>query len=189
MALHKRDGGLERLGGLCAMLDDHLLVGLTLDGEVFVDFGIRTAPQDKPHDKSDAQLSHNLEFAGQTFLVVTEYLDVVVEKTEKSQPNCGDNHQDEIDVAHTTEQNHRYKDGHDDDDATHRRHTNLLHAKGVDLHVALCLADLFALEKLDELFAEPCRDDQRQDECQQCPEGNIAPYMTARDAKLFQESE
>ena len=127
----------------------------------------------------------DFEASRQAFLVAAEDFDVVVHAAEEAEPERRDNHQYEVDVAHTAQQQHGHEYGYDDDYATHRRHSDFLNAEGVNLGVALCLGDLLAFEVLDKLLAEPCRDYQRQDERQQRAERYVAPHVCAGDAKLF----
>ena len=155
MAFDERYGGLQRLGGLRPVLDDHLL-SLALDGEVLVHLHIGRHPQRETHDETNAHLTDNLVTAFQTFFVATENLDVVVHTAEKAEPHGGHNHEQQVDVTQTAKQDDGQQDGDDDDDTTHRGHTNLLHAERVYARVALCLGDLLLLKKLDELFAQPC---------------------------------
>ena len=91
---------LQRLGGLGPVLHYDFLAVLLLDGQVLVYLGVRTEPQHQAHDEADAYLSYNLEASGQSFLVVAEYLDVVVKTAEESEPQRGYYHQDDVDVAH-----------------------------------------------------------------------------------------
>ena len=164
---------------------DHHFLSLALDREILVHLHVGRSPEHKPHYQTYAYLADDLVTALEPLLVVAENLDKIVHSTEESQPYRGDDHQDEVDVAQAAEQQHGDEDGDDDDDAAHRRHTYLLHAKGVDARVALHLGDLLAFQKLDKLLAKPCRDDQREDERQQCPERDVPPQVRTADAKLL----
>ena len=134
----------------------HEFLSLAFVDEVLVHLHIGRCPQHKTHDESDAHLSHNLVTTFQSFLVVAEYLYEVVHATQEAEPQRGDNHQDEVDVAQTTEQQHWHEDRDDDYHTTHRRHTNLLYAKRIDACIACCLRNLLALQILDKLLAKPC---------------------------------
>ena len=81
----------------------HRFLSLSIDGEVLVHLYIRRRPEYQSHDQADANLSYNLIFALQSLLVALEYLDEVVHSTEKAEPYGGDDHQDQIDVAQTSE--------------------------------------------------------------------------------------
>ena len=147
---------------------NHLrLLPLVHDLHILADKRVGTGPEHKSHDETDADLSHNLVFTLQSFLVLAENLDVVVHETEESEPYGGDEHQDEVDVAHAAKQQGRNQDGNDDDDAAHGGNAFLGSSERVDGFVALRLGDVLALHELDEPFTEPGRNDQRQYQRQQ----------------------
>ena len=98
---------------------------------------------------------------------MAENLDIVIESAQETEPHRSDDHQYEIYVPHPAQQDYRQQDSHDDYDAAHRRHTDLVHSERINLCIALCLGYLLALEILYESLAEPCRDDERQDQRQQ----------------------
>ena len=145
------------------MFHHNFLIGLHLTNGL-THHGIRTEPERQTHNEADRHLTHNLIHALQAFLVTFENLDIVIQETQEAQPDGGDNHEQQIDVTHTTQQNHRHQDRDDDDDTTHRRHAFLRHAKGVDGRIALCLKDLTTLHELDEVLAKPSGNDQRQNQ-------------------------
>ena len=155
MALEERNRCLQRFPCFRTVFH-HGLLSLAFDGEVLVHLHVRRSPEHQTHDETDAHLSHNLVLTLQAFLVALENLDEVVHAAQETQPYGGDDHQDEIDVAQTSQQNHRNEDSKDDDDTTHRRHANLLHSKRVDAGIALGLSDLLVFEILDEFLAKPC---------------------------------
>ena len=101
-------------------------------------------------------MSDDLPFTFQTILVATEYLDVVIQESEESQPYGRDDHENQVDIPDTPEQEHGYQYADNDDDATHGGNTLLLHAKGIDARVAFSLKDLSPFHPFDELFTEPC---------------------------------
>ena len=159
MVLDEGDCGLERFLGFLLVLHHHF-TPLFLHFKVEIGLHIGRQPEHQTHDKTYAHLSHNLVFALQTLLVVLENLYKIVHSTEKTEPYGGDNHQQQINVAQSTEQEHRHKQCHDDYYAAHRRHSNLIHSPRVELLVALRLGNLLALEVLDEMLSEPCGDAQ-----------------------------
>ena len=61
------------------------------------------SPEHQTHDEAYAHLSHNLVLTLQAFLVALEDLDEVVHSTEETEPYGGDDPQDKIDVAQTSE--------------------------------------------------------------------------------------
>ena len=138
------------------MFDDNLLV-LLRNVDILADHGIRTQPQRQSDDKTYRQLTDNLVAAFQSFFVLAEYLDIVVHKAQESQPYRGDNHQQQIDVAHTSQQDNGYQDGDNDDDTAHGRNALLLNAKRVDAWIACGLSNVTALHPLDEVFTKPSR--------------------------------
>ena len=75
-----------------------------------------------------------------------EYLDIVVHAAQETEPHRGDDHQYEIDVAQTAQQEYGYEQRNDDDDAAHGGHANLVNAEGVYLGVALRLCYLLAFQ-------------------------------------------
>ena len=154
MSLEERNRGLQRFPCFRAVFH-HGFLALAVDGEVLVHLHVGRSPEHQAHDESDTHLSHNLVFTLQALLVALENLDEVVHTAQEAEPYGGDDHQDEIDVAQTSQQNHRNEDGKDDDDTTHRRHAYLLHSKRVDAGIALGLSDLLAFEILDEFLAKP----------------------------------
>ena len=160
-------------------------LSLSLDGEVLVHLDIRWSPEHQTYDEPDSYLTHDLVFAFQSFLVTLEYLDEVVHASQESQPYGGDDHQDEVDVAQTTQQEHRDEDCHDDDDTAHRRDANLLDTEWVDAGITLRLGDLLAFQILDELLAKPGWDDKRYDQCKQGTEWDIPPHVGTRDTPLL----
>ena len=138
----------------------HRLLSLALDGEVLVHLHVWRSPEYQTNDEADTNLSYDFIFALQSLFVALENLDEVIHSTEETEPYGGDEHQDQIDVAQSAEQQYRYENGQDDDDTTHGRNADLLYAERVDAGIALGLGNLLALEVLDELLAKPCRDDE-----------------------------
>ena len=159
MPLDEWYGGFQRLSCLCPVFY-HRLLSLAFDGEVLVHLHVWRSPEHQTYDEADTNLSYDFVFALQSLFVALENLDEVIHTTEETKPYGGDDHQNQIDVAQSAEQQYRYEDGQDDDDATHGWDTDLLYAEWVDAGIALGLGNLLALEVLDELLAKPCRDDE-----------------------------
>ena len=80
----------------------HRFLTLSYGGEVLIDLRVRTQPEGKTHDESDTHLSYNLVLPLQSVLVLTENLDIVIEESQESQPNSGNDHQDEVDIPHSS---------------------------------------------------------------------------------------
>ena len=118
MAFDKWYSGLQRLACL-SPVSHHEFMPLFLVCQVLVHLHIRRSPQHESHDESDAHLTDNLVAALKSFLVVAEYLDEVVHASKESQPYSGDDHQEQINVAQTSEQQHRNEYRDNDYDATH----------------------------------------------------------------------
>ena len=150
-----------------------------------MDLGIGAEPQHQSDNQTYEHLADELIGRPQAVLALLDDLDVVVEKTQQAQPQCRADHEQQVDVAHTTQQEHGHEYGDGDDDAAHGGHAFLLFAVGVDRRITRCLADVSAAHVLDELLAEPCRDDERQNQRQQGTEGNIAPYVSPGDIVLL----
>ena len=68
---------------------------------VFTDNSIGTEPQGDSYNEAYRHLSDNLVFSFQTVLVLLENLDVVIHESQESQPDSGNDHEQQIDVAHT----------------------------------------------------------------------------------------
>ena len=138
MVLDERNGGLQRLDGFRLVLDDHLLVLLSLRN-ILTHYCVRTQPECQTYDEANRHLTYNLIDALQTFLVLTEYLDIVIHEPQEPQPYRCDNHEQQIDVSHSSQQDYRHQNAHNDDDATHGGDTLLLFSKGVDARITRCL--------------------------------------------------
>ena len=177
VVLQEGDGRLQALHRLTLMLHHHFLPLVLLERDILAHHRIGTEIEHQAHNQADAHLAHNLVLALQSLLVSAENLDVVVHETEETQPQGSGNHEDEVDIAHSAQEQHGHQDGHHDDDAAHGGHTLLLHTEGVDGGVTLHLRDIPAVHILDELLSKPRRDDQREDEGQQRPERDIGPDM------------
>ena len=167
----------------------HYFVALLLVYQILVHLHVGRCPQYESNDESDAHLTYNLVTALESFLVVAEYLDEVVHTAKESQPYGCDNHQKQIYVAQTSEQQYRDEYRYDDDDAAHRRYADFLYSERIDRGVALRLCDLLLLKKLYEFLAEPCRYYKRQDERQQRTERYISPHMGTANAIFLEKSE
>ena len=140
------------------MLHYHFLP-LTLYGQVFVHLHVWACPKHNAHYQANAYLSHYFVASLQSLLVVMEDLDEIVHSAQEAKPYRSDNHQDEIDVAHTSQQQYRHKYGKNNDDTAHGWHTNLLYAKRIYRGISLGFSNLLALQVFDEFLAEPSRDD------------------------------
>ena len=157
VVLEERNGGFQRFHRLFLMFDDGLLLRCFLrHRHIFAHHCIGAQVEHNAHNEPYRHLAHNFVFAFQSFFVAAENLDVVVEKSQKSQPQGGDNHQDEVNVAHAAQQQHGHQYGNDDDDAAHRRYAFFLGAEGIDGGVACRLGYFLPLHKLDEVLAKPC---------------------------------
>ncbi len=130
-------------------------------------------------------MSDNLIFPFQTVFVLAENLDIVIHESQESQPYGGDNHQQQVDITHTTQEQDGNEDRHNDDDTSHRGNPFLLHAKGVDAYVTCRLGDISTFHPLDEPLSKPCGDDQGENQCQQGTERNVRPDMCTWYIVLF----
>ena len=70
----------------------------------------------RPTIKSKTYLADDFEFAVQPFFVLFEYLDVVVCKSQRAQPDGGDQHQYHIDIVQLAQQQTGDQDCNDNDD-------------------------------------------------------------------------
>ena len=125
---------------------------------------------------SHDDLAQNLVASGQTLLVLLENLDVVVEKPDGTEPNCGADHEKGIDVAQSAEEQCGNQDGQNDDEATHRGNPHFVHTEGVDIwrreRFHRCDGRFIHLMKL---LAEPHGNDEAENQRQERTEGNVAP--------------
>ena len=167
MVLHERNGCLQRLLG-CLTMNDLDIIAIHNTRHIIVLLHIRRSPQSQTNDEPYAYLCYNLITSAETFLVLSEYLDKIVKPTQQTKPYCGDNHQKQVDITQTAQQYHRHEYGNNDYDTPHRRHTDLVYSERVDFHMVL-------RQVLDEALAEPERYHQRQNQCQQRTERDVAP--------------
>ena len=65
------------------MLDHHLLILLLL-GDILAHHHVRTEPERESYDKAYRHLADDFIDALQTFLVLAEYLDIVVHEAQES---------------------------------------------------------------------------------------------------------
>ena len=83
-------------------------------------------------------------------LILLEYLDIVISKTQKSHQERRDDHQDDVDIIQSRKEERRHQDRHDDDDTTHRGGA-LLRLFAFETEVTHQLADLLATEEVNDL--------------------------------------
>ncbi len=122
---------------------------------------------------ADAHLAHNLVLAGDAVLVVLLYLLVVVEKSERAEPQCGEQHQQHVDIRQVAHQQTGDDDGDDDDDAAHGGCAGLL-GLALEVEVAHDLAHLHQLQAVDDTTAHKYRDKHGQHEGQPAAHGHVA---------------
>ena len=150
---------------------------------------MRAQVQRQSHDEAQTYLTDNLELAVQAFLVFLENLDVVVGKSERTQPYGRNQHQHHVDVLQSAQQQAGDKYGKDDDDTSHARHTHFVHAKGVDAGIALCFGDLFPLQQVDELVTPDTRNEQGQNDSHQRAERRVGEHTRAGEVVFVQPLE
>ena len=188
VVLHKRDGGLGAFDGF-AFVDDFDLIADAPALNVFADHGIGTEVEGESDDEPHDHLPQNLVATGKSFLVFLEDLDVVVEKTDGTEPQGGANHEQGVDVAQTAEEEGGNEDGQDDDEATHRGNAHFVHSKGVDAGVASGLTDVAALHPFDEILAEPHGNDETENQCKERTEGNVDSTTQNRGSRIVRVHE
>ena len=106
-----------------AVFSDDLDGGI---GHFFADDDVRTHPYGEAHDEAEDDLGDEFPFLGHAFLVVAEYLDIVIRKAEGSAPQGADQQEDDINVGQVAEQEGSREDGQDDDHPAHCRSPFLL---------------------------------------------------------------
>ena len=184
VVFHERNRRFQRFHRL-RLVRDNGFHALFLGGDVLVEHGVGTQPERQADDEADGHLSDNLPLAFQAVFVLAENLDVIVEKAQKTEPDRGDNHQNQVDVPHAAQQQHGHENRHGNDDAAHRRYADFLLAEGVDAAVAGGFADVATLHILDEPLAEPCRNQQRDNQREQGAERNVAPHARPGNVVLL----
>ena len=89
------------------MFYDNLLILLRFRN-ILADNCIGTKPKGQAYYKTNGNLSYYLIDAFQSILVLTENLDIIVHKTKEPKPDGSYNHQQQVDVTHTSQQQYRY---------------------------------------------------------------------------------
>ena len=128
---------------------------------------IRTEIKRQSDNQSQSYLTDDLELSVQSFLVFPEYLDVVVQKAQCTQPDRSNQHQYHVYIMQFTQQQARNQYGYNDDDTSHGRHSHFSHIKRVDGCVTLRFRNLFPLQQVNEIFTENSGNQQRQDDSHQ----------------------
>ena len=100
---------------------DHFDVGLAIAGDLHVlaDHGIGTQIKRQANDEAEPDLAKNFVAAGEPIFVLAEYLDVIVQEAQGSEPNGRDYHQYHIYIAQTTQQQTGHEDGNNNNDSAH----------------------------------------------------------------------
>ena len=183
VAFHKRDGGDRAFLFLRLVGDFNFRTVPALNFNVFANYNVRAEVHRQTYDKADTYLADNFVFSGQTVLVVhLDFLEVI-EKSDGTQQDGGDNHQLHVDVRQVAEQEAWNKDGNDDDDTAHRRRPFLAHLS-LQAEVAHRLADLQVLQPVDDAPPDGCRDEQRQNQRHPRAERDVFEHPRARQVQL-----
>ena len=184
IVLEKRDGGLG--GFLVLALMHHIYdMPVFLNLYVLADNHLRAQVKRQADYQPQPDLSDNLELAVKPFLVLAEHLDIIVQKSQRAQPDRGNQHQYHVDVVQLAQQKARNQYRYNDDDAPHGRDSRLAYVKRVDGSVPLGLGDLPPLQQIDEIFSEDSRYEQRQNHRHQRPERYIAEHARSGEVELF----
>ncbi len=131
----------------------------------------------------DTYLADNLVLAGDAVFVVLAQLLVVVEKTQRAQPQGGKEHQQHVHVGEIAHQQAGQHYGHYDDDAAHGGGAGLL-GLALEVEVAHNLAHLHQLQALDDAAADKYCYHHRQHKGQPRAEGHVAHQSGAGHAGL-----
>ncbi len=145
---------------------------------VLADNHLRTEVESQSDDKSQAHLADDFELTVQAFLVLLEYLDVVVGKAQRPQPDCGNQHQYHINIAQFAQQQAGNEYGKNNDDTAHAGYSHLVYAERVDAGITLRFGNLLAFQQVDELISPDTRNEQCQNDCHQRTEGCIAEHAS-----------
>ena len=186
MVFYERDGRLggvhRRIGrlfgrdeiGIRLAYGEHLVRGghLFRTGVVLLDTHRRVKIHDHTYNDTQHNLSHELGLFRNAVLVVFYALDVVIGETEGTEPQGGEDHQQDVNVVELVEQQHRYQQGYDDKDATHLGRVRLILLSG-KAEVALLLATGLLPQDLNDGFTGQKRDEERHRQCAHRTERNI----------------
>ena len=155
--LEEGDRGLETLGigGLEANLTH---TALTDDLTIALDDDRGAEVESHTDDEAEEDLPDDLVVLLEPILILLEYLDIVISKTQKPHQERRDDHQDDVNIVQSRKEERRHQDRHDDDDTTHRGGA-LLRLLAFETEVTYQLADLLAAEEVNDL-APPDRADQ-----------------------------
>ena len=99
VVLNKRDCGLSGFYVVALVLNHYFVTGAVFHLYVFAHHYARAEIHGKTHHESQSHLTHNLEFAFEAVLIVASYFQIIVGKSEASEPDGGEYHQEHIHVG------------------------------------------------------------------------------------------
>src|SRR5690606_3510601 len=132
----------------------------------------------EPDDKAEAYLSDYLEFSCEALFILLEYLYIIVEKSDQTEPYGGYYQKHDVHVLQLGEQQCRNQDRSYNNESAHGRGALLLHLP-LQAEVADFLSHLPAAKKPDELLAKEYGDEQRKERCHPCTERDVLKYPRA----------
>ena len=153
VVLDERNGGLGALDHILHFPDAVLDKGFRIHIEGLLRLDLNLLPHHYLVAEADGEayyetqdyLENELHPLAHSFLVVSEYLDIVVRKAHSPAPEGGEKQELYVDAGQIAEQQHRHDNGEQNDDSAHRRRTLLLHL-ALEAEVADCLPDLLLLQ-------------------------------------------
>ena len=131
--------------------------------------------EQQSHTQSQSDLPEHFEFAGHTRFVFFKDLDVVVNETDKSQPECCDEHGDDVDVVQLGQQQCGDDYRRKDEQSSHCGRAFFLFLP-FEPQIAHGLSYRLAPDETDEGFAAEKHDEQGQYGSHGRPEGDVLEH-------------
>ena len=106
----------------------------------------------EPDNHPGNDLCENLEFAPKSFLVLFKNLDIIINKSDGTQPYGYEDHQKHINILQISKKDYRNDDGSMNDQSAHRRCSFFLHLS-LQSQVTDRFPDLRLLQFTDDHFS------------------------------------
>src|SRR5690606_36885472 len=121
----------------------------------------------EPPTTAKPDLAEHFESSGKSLLVLLENLDVVVKKSNQTEPYGGNDQQQDIYVFKLGKEQRGHQDCRNNNETSHRGCAFLFHLS-LQAQVAYFLTHLFAAEEADEILAEEDGNEKRKERCHPC---------------------
>ena len=152
----------------------------------FLDRDVRVPHHGCAQNHAHPHLSNDLEATGQSFLVLLEHLDVVVNEPDGSKPHGAQDHELGVHVGQVREQQGRDEDGPEDDESAHGGGALLVHL-AFKPQVPHDFAHLLQLESLNDPLAKQDAHQEARQQAHPGPEGHEIEQTQARQVVEFAE--